>query len=185
MSDRYEIRFAGSGGQGVILASVIVGEAAALFDEGWDSVQSQSYGPEARGGSCKADVVLSKGEIDYPKAVKPNLQVILTQKACDDYIGHTHVYGTTDLTRKNFNLDKLPTDNDYVLINSESVKAGNLGFYQRQMDLSNGINKIIVNFENQDSKMEFIVYFYDRDVTENMINRTRDVKVTEMVPILK
>lgn len=97
MSDRYEIRFAGSGGQGVILASVIVGEAAALFDEGWDSVQSQSYGPEARGGSCKADVVLSKGEIDYPKAVKPNLQVILTQKACDDYIGHTQPGGTVIL----------------------------------------------------------------------------------------
>lgn len=114
-----------------------------------------------------------------------NKAILISGKAPSGTTITIDVYGTTDLTRKNFNLDKLPTDNDYVLINSESVKAGNLGFYQRQMDLSNGINKIIVNFENQDSKMEFIVYFYDRDVTESMINRTRDVKVTEMVPILK
>lgn len=93
MSDRYEIRFAGSGGQGVILASVIVGEAAALFEEGWNSVQSQSYGPEARGGSCKAEVVISRGEIDYPKAVSPDLQVILTQKACDEYAANTRPGG--------------------------------------------------------------------------------------------
>lgn len=85
MSDRFEMRFAGSGGQGVILAAVIMGEAAALREEGLNSVQSQAYGPEARGGSCKAEVVVSKGEIDYPKAAKPDLQVILTQKACDEY----------------------------------------------------------------------------------------------------
>ncbi|MBL3572151.1 MAG: 2-oxoacid:acceptor oxidoreductase family protein [Synergistaceae bacterium] len=94
MSERYEIRFAGSGGQGVILASVIVGEAAALFEEGFDSVQSQSYGPEARGGSCKAEVVISRGEIDYPKAVTPDLQVILTQKAADEYALNTKAGGT-------------------------------------------------------------------------------------------
>ena len=85
MSDRFEMRFAGSGGQGVILAAVIVGEAAALREENLNSVQSQAYGPEARGGSCKAEVVVSKGEIDYPKAAQPDLQVILTQKACDEY----------------------------------------------------------------------------------------------------
>ena len=54
MGNRYEIRFAGSGGQGVILAAVIVGEAAALFEDGLSVVQSQSYGPEARGGKSKA-----------------------------------------------------------------------------------------------------------------------------------
>ncbi len=95
MSERYEIRFAGSGGQGVILASVIVGEAAALFDEGWDSVQSQSYGPEARGGSCKADVVLSRGEIDYPKAVAPSSRSSsprrpVTSTSAEPSRGHCH-----------------------------------------------------------------------------------------------
>ncbi len=52
MSDRYEIRVAGSGGQGVILAAVIIGQAAALMEEGLNSVQTQAYGPEARGGAC-------------------------------------------------------------------------------------------------------------------------------------
>ena len=85
MSDRFEIRVAGSGGQGVILAAVILGEAAALHTEGLHSVQSQAYGPEARGGASKSEVVYDHSPIDYPKASQPNLQVILTQKACDSY----------------------------------------------------------------------------------------------------
>jgi 2-oxoglutarate ferredoxin oxidoreductase subunit gamma len=88
MSERYEIRVAGSGGQGVILAAVILGEAAVLH-EGINAVQSQAYGPEARGGSSKSEVVVSRGEIDYPKAMAPNLQVVLTQKACDEYVKDT------------------------------------------------------------------------------------------------
>ena len=85
--DRYEIRLAGSGGQGVILAAVIIGQAAALKEEGLNSVQTQSYGPEARGGASKSEVVIARGPIDYPKAATPNLQVILTQKASDEYAG--------------------------------------------------------------------------------------------------
>ncbi len=88
MSDRFEIRFAGSGGQGVILAAVITGEAAALF-EGLEAVQSQSYGPEARGGKSKSEVVISKSKIDYPKASNPDLQVILNQVACDEFASDT------------------------------------------------------------------------------------------------
>jgi 2-oxoglutarate ferredoxin oxidoreductase subunit gamma len=89
MSERYEIRLAGSGGQGVILAAVILGEAAALKEEGLNSVQSQAYGPEARGGASKSEVVISAEEIDYPKATSPSLQVILTQKASDEYAHDT------------------------------------------------------------------------------------------------
>lgn len=94
MSDRYEIRVAGSGGQGVILAAVIIGQAAALMEKDLNSVQSQAYGPEARGGASKSEVVLARGEIDYPKAANPNLQIILTQKACDEYSADTAAGGT-------------------------------------------------------------------------------------------
>ena len=94
MGDRFEIRVAGSGGQGVILAAVILGEAAALRTEGLNSVQSQAYGPEARGGASKSEVVYDRDEIDYPKAAHPNLQVILTQKACDTY-SHDTAKGAT------------------------------------------------------------------------------------------
>jgi len=88
MRDRYEIRFAGSGGQGVILAAVVVGEAAAIF-EGLNSVQTQSYGPEARGGKSKSEVVISRSGIDYPKATAPDLQIILNQASCDEFIAQT------------------------------------------------------------------------------------------------
>ena len=82
--ERYEIRLSGSGGQGIILASVILAEALALH-EGRQVAQSQSYGPEARGGRCKAEVVVSDREIDYPKVVKVDLLLALTQEACDAY----------------------------------------------------------------------------------------------------
>jgi len=93
MSERFEIRFAGSGGQGVILAAVVTGEAAALYENVF-AVQSQAYGPEARGGASKSEVVISHGQIDYPKATQPDLQVILTQKACEEYSHDTKPGGT-------------------------------------------------------------------------------------------
>ena len=92
MSERYEIRFAGSGGQGVILAAVVVGEAAAIY-EGLNAVQSQAYGPEARGGKSKSEVVISRGEIDYPKATNPDLQIILNQTSCDEFVPDTQKGG--------------------------------------------------------------------------------------------
>jgi len=84
-NERYEIRIAGSGGQGVILATELIGHAIALYEEGLYVVQTQAYGPEARGGKSKAEVVISRAPIDYPKVIAPNLQVILTQAAADEY----------------------------------------------------------------------------------------------------
>ena len=80
---RYEMRFSGSGGQGVILASVIVAEAAVAA--GLEAVQSQSYGPEARGGMCKAETVISREQIWFTKVTKPNFLLALTQTALDKY----------------------------------------------------------------------------------------------------
>lgn len=85
MEGRFEIRIAGSGGQGVILATELIGMAAALYENDLYVVQSQAYGPEARGGKSKAEVVISKEPIDYPKVIAPKLQVILTQPAADEY----------------------------------------------------------------------------------------------------
>jgi len=85
MGGRFEIRIAGSGGQGVILATELIGQAAALYEKDLYVVQSQAYGPEARGGKSKAEVVISKEPIDYPKVIAPKLQVILTQPAADEF----------------------------------------------------------------------------------------------------
>jgi 2-oxoglutarate ferredoxin oxidoreductase subunit gamma len=82
---RYEVRLSGSGGQGLVLAGVILGEAVAL-NQGRNAVQTQSYGPEARGGSSKSEVIISDGEIDYPKATEVDFLLALTQEACDKYV---------------------------------------------------------------------------------------------------
>lgn len=93
MGSRYELRLSGSGGQGMILAGVILGEAAAIYD-GKNAVQSQSYGPEARGGASKSEVIISNEAIDYPKAVNINFLLALTQKACDAYLKDLQPGGT-------------------------------------------------------------------------------------------
>ena len=80
--ERYEIRFSGSGGQGIITAAIILAEAAGVY-EGRYVCQTQSYGPEARGGASKAEVVISKEVIDYPKAIKPDLLLAMNQASYD------------------------------------------------------------------------------------------------------
>ena len=91
--ERYEIRLGGSGGQGIIMAGIILAEAAGIFD-GKFVCQTQSYGPEARGGSSKAEVVVSDEEIDYPKAMKPDLLLAMNQKSCDAYFFDMKPSGT-------------------------------------------------------------------------------------------
>lgn len=81
---RQEIRLCGSGGQGIIMAAIVLAEAAGVYD-GKHVCQTQSYGPEARGGTCKADVVISSKEIDYPKASRPSLLLAMNQASCDTY----------------------------------------------------------------------------------------------------
>ncbi|HHW56640.1 MAG TPA: 2-oxoacid:ferredoxin oxidoreductase subunit gamma [Clostridia bacterium] len=78
-----EIRLGGSGGQGLILAGIILAEAAIL--DGKISVQSQSYGPEARGGSSKAEVIISDGYITYPKVLRPDILLTLAFSAYSCY----------------------------------------------------------------------------------------------------
>lgn len=110
--DRFEIRLSGSGGQGMILAAVILGEAIGGGD-GRNVVQTQSYGPEARGGASKSDVVISSNEIFYPKAMKLDLLLAMTQESMDKYFedlkeGGTLVVDTTLVTH-------VPTENYYGL----------------------------------------------------------------------
>ena len=78
-----EIRLSGSGGQGLITAGIILAEAAIM--EGKQAVQSQSYGPEARGGSSKAEVLIDDHFIYHPKVVTPQIFLAMTQQAMDKY----------------------------------------------------------------------------------------------------
>lgn len=80
---RKQLRLSGSGGQGVITAAIILAEAAVA--EGKEAVQSQSYGPEARGGASKSEVIIDDGPIFHPHVATPDLVLAMTQKAADKY----------------------------------------------------------------------------------------------------
>lgn len=84
MCRTYEIRLSGTGGQGLILAGIILAESAVLDNK--NAVQSQSYGPEARGGASKSEVIISDSNIYYPKVTNPDIFLALSQEAFNKYI---------------------------------------------------------------------------------------------------
>ncbi|MFZ5354180.1 MAG: 2-oxoacid:acceptor oxidoreductase family protein [Bacillota bacterium] len=80
---KYEVRLSGSGGQGLLLAGIILAESAII--EGKNAVQTQSYGPEARGGASKSEVLISDDTIDFPKVRNCDILLALTQKSYEQY----------------------------------------------------------------------------------------------------
>jgi len=90
---RNELRIAGFGGQGVITIGLLLAKAVGQFGD-QDVVQTQSYGPEARGGACKTEVVISDSTIDYIKVLKLDVFVAMSQPAFDSYAGDLSDEGT-------------------------------------------------------------------------------------------
>ncbi len=82
---KIEIRLAGFGGQGIITAGLILGRAAILA--GLNAVQTQSYGPEARGGASRSEVIISDEKIYYPKVREPDILLVMSNPAFERYIG--------------------------------------------------------------------------------------------------
>jgi 2-oxoglutarate ferredoxin oxidoreductase subunit gamma len=121
--DRFEIRLSGSGGQGLVLAGVILAEALGVY-EGKNVTQTQSYGPEARGGASRSDVVVSDGEIYYPKATELDLLLCLTQESCDQYFPQLKENGI--LVVDSDRVRQLPTQRAFSLpfINTAREKVG-------------------------------------------------------------
>ncbi len=122
---RYEIRFSGAGGQGLILAGIIMAEAASIY-QGIQAVQSQSYGPEARGGASKSEVIISDGPIDYPKVTKCDALLALTQEACNKYSDDLKEGGV--LLYDNDLIKKLPQGNykaiGFNITNTAKLEVG-------------------------------------------------------------
>lgn len=109
---RRELRIAGFGGQGIVLSGVVLGDAASEFG-GLYASQTQSYGPEARGGACKAEVIISDEPIDYPNALELEVLVALNQESLDSYLGELKAGGTlivdSELVRE------VPEGSDYLV----------------------------------------------------------------------
>ncbi|MFQ5853128.1 MAG: 2-oxoacid:acceptor oxidoreductase family protein, partial [Candidatus Binatia bacterium] len=110
MGKRFEIRLAGAGGQGMILAGLILAEAAAIYD-GKNASQSQSYGAEARGGASRSEVIISDDEIIYPKVTNADLLLCMSQEACDRYCHELKEDGV--LIVDSVNVERVPTDRAY------------------------------------------------------------------------
>ena len=100
---RTEVRLSGAGGQGIVLAGQIMGQAVSLYEKGKFATFTQSYGPEARGGSCSAEVVVSDESVGYPYVTDPQVLVIMSQEAYNKYTPNvnpkTVVIIDTDLVR--------------------------------------------------------------------------------------
>ena len=120
--ERCRIIFSGSGGQGIITAAIILAEATVLH-EGLNAVQSQSYGPEARGGACRSDIIIADTDILFPKVIQPNVLVCLTQEAYDKFSGLIRPGGL------------LLTDSHYVKQGKKvDARQAELDMYREVMD---------------------------------------------------
>jgi len=90
---RHELRLSGTGGQGLILAGIILAEAAGVFEHK-HVVQTQSYGPEARGGASRSDVIISDAPIHFSEVERPHILLCLSQQACNRYASSLRPGGT-------------------------------------------------------------------------------------------
>lgn len=105
---RNEVMFAGFGGQGVIKAALLLSQAAGLYDDK-EVAQTQSYGPEARGGACRSEVVISNREIDYIKTLNLDCFVVMSQPALDKYLDKVDA-DTTLVIADTTLINQLPAD---------------------------------------------------------------------------
>lgn len=103
--EKCRIIFSGSGGQGIITAAVILAEAATLHED-MNAVQSQVYGPQARGGVSRSDVIISNSQIDFPKVTHPNVLVCLTQASYNKYSPMIRPGGLLLSDEKYVNMDR-------------------------------------------------------------------------------
>ena len=147
-----------------VMASVLVGLMLIMGT-------SFSYStPITTTSKSKVTVDLSKYELLTPE--KPlysteNKTLQLNGKAPSGSEIKLEVFGTTDLTKKSFNLTKLPSEKDYIQIIDEVITSGNMGFFQKQIELVMGINKIIIDFGLEGvNPIEIIIYVYDKSVAE-------------------
>ncbi len=132
--------------------------------------------PEKVEASLEQKVDLSKYIIIKPEkrqyAIETKVDFI-NGIAPKDTVVTIQIFGTTDLTRKNFNLMKLPSEEDYIEVFSEEIIVGNSGIFSKQLELVTGINKVLVIFDEEDLEPEEIIIFV------NPNNTIRDLKRPE------
>ena len=102
-----EIRIAGFGGQGVILSAIVIGKAGCIYEGGF-STMTQSFGPEARGGACSAQVILSDSPVLYPYVTRPDVLVVMSHEAYSIFAPQVRENGTLIIEQDLVRVDTLP-----------------------------------------------------------------------------
>ncbi|BCS86885.1 2-oxoacid:acceptor oxidoreductase family protein [Pseudodesulfovibrio sediminis] len=143
--NRFEIRFSGLGGQGIITLGKIMGQGLAL-GHGYNVTQTQSYGPEARGGSSKCDLVISSNPISYPKAESLDLLVALSQEACNNYYPYLKPGGLLVLET---DLVKQPPTNQFLGLPYTTLAKDKVGIVQAMNTVVLGSLSMLLPFVNQ------------------------------------
>jgi 2-oxoglutarate ferredoxin oxidoreductase subunit gamma len=107
MRNLTEIRISGFGGQGVILSAIVIGKAGCIYENGF-STMTQAFGPEARGGACSAQVILSNQPILYPYVTRPDILVTMSQEAYSLFAPQLKDDGILIIEQDLVRIDKLP-----------------------------------------------------------------------------
>ena len=107
MRNLTEIRISGFGGQGVILSAIVIGKAGCIYENGY-STMTQAFGPEARGGACSAQVILSNQPILYPYVTQPDILVTMSQEAYALFAPQLKEDGILIIEQDLVRIDKLP-----------------------------------------------------------------------------
>lgn len=160
---RYEIRLSGAGGQGMVLAGTILAEAACIH-EGKYAVQTRSYGPEARGGASKSEIVIDSQEIDYPKVMVPDLLLAMTQEAYDKY--YKDIKKDSTVIVDSFYVTKLKRK-DVVSVPISQLARDELGSELYANTVSLGIIVSLTNVVSRDSIERAILARAPKGTEEN------------------
>src|SRR5215472_3826700 len=104
-----EIRIAGFGGQGVILSAIVIGKAGCIYQNGY-STMTQNFGPEARGGACSAQLILSDKPVLYPYVTRPDILVVMSQEAYGKFSPELKENGTLLIERDLVRVTDVPAE---------------------------------------------------------------------------
>jgi 2-oxoglutarate ferredoxin oxidoreductase subunit gamma len=107
MRNLTEIRISGFGGQGVILSAIVIGKAGCIYETGY-STMTQAFGPEARGGACSAQVILSDEPVLYPYVTRPDILVVMSQEAYTLFTPQLKENGLLIIEQDMVRVDALP-----------------------------------------------------------------------------
>lgn len=167
--DRFEIRLSGLGGQGILTLGKVMGSGLAL-GHGYNVTQTQSYGPEARGGASRSDLVVSSSQISYPKAESVDLLIALSQEACNMYYRNLKTGGILLIES---DLVKQPPVNMYIGLPFTALATEKLGLVQAMNTIVLGAVTFLLPFAKQSTmknNLESILPAKIRDINVKAFN---------------